>query len=390
MAQRITGDFADFKRVTFVKGWLTGGTDPADGSVEVGDGTPFPLIATGAGVAQKLDRLAEVLYRVRESRWASGSSTMNYTGESGMTYSGTLTFRDVSYGSTLVETEVDSDTYAYQASLTRSYSTTVVLADAEDPTEPMDGSSFFQPSYEIEFPVIWGDTQFYRAKDIADNEYGMWDSNDPTAFPPTCGTYDHAPLWIETSSSQREEFKTGYSYEGLSDQDTSVESSSINIHVPIAYVVDDGAETSGYRGTALVALAFSGLVAYVSPSGSIFDPDVEFYIGCELYVSHSDHTVLFEVQNSWDTTSFSTNKSSISDPDDTGALLKLKLADESYLTAKIYGIYSPTSEVESYRQFGSVSDFVIEPTLWWPYATKAATPAWNTTTGAPANGGPAA
>jgi hypothetical protein len=55
-------------RVKFVKGWLTGGTDPEDGSVECGDGTNFCLEVT-------LDQLAEIAYRVRDGWFTAGSAT---------------------------------------------------------------------------------------------------------------------------------------------------------------------------------------------------------------------------------------------------------------------------------------------------------------------------
>jgi hypothetical protein len=57
-------------RFSFVKGWLTGGTDPADGSVECGEGTAYPLKVTR-------DQLAELFYRVRDARF-SGSVSANY------------------------------------------------------------------------------------------------------------------------------------------------------------------------------------------------------------------------------------------------------------------------------------------------------------------------
>jgi hypothetical protein len=64
------GVFTRLKRVEFVKGWLTGGTDPADGSVECGDRTAYPLKVTP-------DQLAEILYRVKDAK-LSGALTRNY------------------------------------------------------------------------------------------------------------------------------------------------------------------------------------------------------------------------------------------------------------------------------------------------------------------------
>lgn len=56
-------------RVKFVKGWLTGGTDPADGSVECGPKTLHPLQVT-------LTQLAELMYRVKDS-YVDGSCYTN-------------------------------------------------------------------------------------------------------------------------------------------------------------------------------------------------------------------------------------------------------------------------------------------------------------------------
>ena len=55
------GVYTRVNRVSFVKGWLTGGTDPADGSVECGYGTVYPTIAT-------LDQVAELYYRCRNTK----------------------------------------------------------------------------------------------------------------------------------------------------------------------------------------------------------------------------------------------------------------------------------------------------------------------------------
>jgi hypothetical protein len=59
-------------RITFVKGWVTGGIDPADGSVECGDGTDFPMLVT-------LDQLAEIMYRVKKAKISTGGFTANGT-----------------------------------------------------------------------------------------------------------------------------------------------------------------------------------------------------------------------------------------------------------------------------------------------------------------------
>lgn len=54
-------------RFEFVSGWMTGGTDPADGSVECGDGTAFPMEVT-------LDQVAEIFYRVKDAWFTAGQA----------------------------------------------------------------------------------------------------------------------------------------------------------------------------------------------------------------------------------------------------------------------------------------------------------------------------
>jgi len=65
------GVFTAETRFTWVKGWLTGGVDPADGSVEVGAGTAFPLKLT-------IPQVEELYFRVRDAR-ASGTITAVYS-----------------------------------------------------------------------------------------------------------------------------------------------------------------------------------------------------------------------------------------------------------------------------------------------------------------------
>ena len=50
--------------VLYRKGWLTGGTDPADGSVEVGDGTDYPLEVS-------IEQMEAINYRIKQVGCAS-------------------------------------------------------------------------------------------------------------------------------------------------------------------------------------------------------------------------------------------------------------------------------------------------------------------------------
>jgi len=57
-------------RLSFKKGWLTGGTDPEDGSLKCGYGTSCPIPVT-------LSQLYEIIYRVKDSAITSGRITFN-------------------------------------------------------------------------------------------------------------------------------------------------------------------------------------------------------------------------------------------------------------------------------------------------------------------------
>lgn len=68
------GVFTPDIRIEFVNGWLTGGTDPEDGSVECGSGTAFPMPLVS------LRQLAEILYRVKDAWFTGGSASWQISG----------------------------------------------------------------------------------------------------------------------------------------------------------------------------------------------------------------------------------------------------------------------------------------------------------------------
>ena len=125
--------YTRIKRFEFVNGWMTGGTDPEDGSVECGDGTAFPMEVT-------LDQVAEIFYRVKDAWITEGQvdwEVSNYAVM--MRASGAPTNRSL---------EIDGVTYQK-----RGY--TILGA------YPYNG-----PTYDA------GIGNYYS--DIADNENGMW------------------------------------------------------------------------------------------------------------------------------------------------------------------------------------------------------------------------
>jgi len=122
------------KRFEFVNGWLTGGTDPADSSVECGDGTAFPMEVT-------LDQVAEIFYRVKDAWFTGGSASWKYLG-----FAQTINAATDAPANRTVEI----DTATYQS---RGYTILDVY--------PYNG-----PTYDA------GMGNYYS--DIANNENGMW------------------------------------------------------------------------------------------------------------------------------------------------------------------------------------------------------------------------
>ena len=128
-------------RFEFVNGWMTGGTDPADGSVECGDGTAFPMEVT-------LDQVAEIFYRVKDAWFTSGSASWKVSGSPQTINAAT----DAPVNRTL---EIDAVTYQKRGyTISGAYPYNAATYDAGI------GNNY---------------------SDIADNENGMWKDawNDP-------------------------------------------------------------------------------------------------------------------------------------------------------------------------------------------------------------------
>lgn len=128
------GVFTLDERVTFVNGWMTGGTDPADGSVECGDGAPFPMELT-------LSQLAELLFRVKDAWITEGYVTITVSGSPGNITASTT-------APTNRATQIDSQTHLY-----RGYTKT-------------GADSYNNAEYDAGYGVNYSD--------IADDENGIW------------------------------------------------------------------------------------------------------------------------------------------------------------------------------------------------------------------------
>ena len=116
------GVFTRMKRVKFVSGWETGGTDPEDGSLECGHRTAFPIEITLAQLEELVYRVKDAIYTAGELEFTANGGTVQYippssyhterTGIDG----GCFTTRGYSYAGTDEyngsEYTVGSDTYS--------------------------------------------------------------------------------------------------------------------------------------------------------------------------------------------------------------------------------------------------------------------------------------
>ncbi len=162
------GVFTHEYRTQFVTGWLTGGTDPADGSVECGDGTEFPLLVT-------LDQLAEILYRVRDAWFTAGELVYDPAPFVSVSIS---TADPPTVGSVRVVSELVMGDETVNA---RGYF-------AEDTAIAVQWDNYFQAAYTPSYLVP-------DIRDVGDNERAIW-------IPPSELTWGSAsfPLIVGTGS----------------------------------------------------------------------------------------------------------------------------------------------------------------------------------------------
>lgn len=160
------GVFTHEYRTQFVTGWLTGGTDPADGSVECGDGTEFPLLVT-------LDQLAEILYRVRDAWFTAGELVYDPAPFVSVSIS---TADPPAVGDVRVVSELVSGDETVSA---RGYF-------AEDAAVVAPWGGYFQAAYTPAYLVP-------DIRDVGDNERAIWIPSSEltwgsTSFPVIVGT----------------------------------------------------------------------------------------------------------------------------------------------------------------------------------------------------------
>lgn len=311
-------------RVKFALGEETTGT-PTEGFVACGQGTAYPLLAT-------LDQVAELFHRVKKACYTAGLPTMEWD-------DGTTAFYR-EWAAPAAPYPPSSPLVAYDAAMKMGYHTATLEADIPIPETsiPYLGEEYSEGG------------ENYR--DIGDDEPGIWLSSNG----------DELPHWNRYGNG----FATAFSYLGDS-----------SAYGPFTPATDHlWAMNEAPISELVVAEAtFSGEVAVIksSPEVPLLDPSNSFYIGFRFYLYDTHPT---------DVGTIGTDLSDFSVPDAMACFYTLRLSSGD-LTAQLYleasGI--PTA-------IGGGDDIMHEATEWWPYATSAGLPAWDTTTGLPINGGP--
>jgi hypothetical protein len=372
------------KRFEWVKGWLTGGADPEDGSVECGEGTAFPMEVT-------LDQLAEIMYRVRDAQWVSGTATRikQYLDDPEIsTFTAVTTFTSYPPPLEKVEywhSEIDPGLgYPLDAAYTRRGYVTVTNQESPDiPMEDYGINLFSKTAYlGLQLPQAMSVTDYLAFRESI-NEISLWANAFKDTQPNLVGHYNSGEDLDSNSgysgylsSPPNDTFKTGFSFTGSSWTDSYVEPS---IYAPFSTFEDSQSPGAVpyYGGGATIM--FSGQVAWVDENGSgnPYDPMNKIYIGMEFYLRDS-------LDGTFGNFSHHTNKSVLNSQSGFVSSklsdLKLRLSDESFVKAAIYG--SEENEYELYTT-ASATDWIFEAVEWWPYQNGGGN-VWNPATGEPA------
>lgn len=358
--------FTREKRFQFVKGWLTGGTDPGDGSVECGDGTRFAMRVVAPIGKTKQGILAEIFYRVKTASWTGGEWN-------GIDIDDTYGFRISNAGSSVHPSfESSTDNFIF-----RGYGwargTDSGFVEPYSAPLPVYADKFYEAEAAAHFNVSDTFTQFPIAtRDIKANEGGMWYATAgnlvelPSDLIGLHAIYDPAA------------FRCGFSVEALSGSaDPNVSPPYNAVSGWLTYESSTFPErTDEWEFAAQSTVRFSGLVAYIdnAGNGNPFDPANEIYIGVEFgtwtngTLSSLPYPIGTYVDGAFNFPFFGLDATTTVD-------FVLELSGGVTLSAPIFA-------TSTWTQTGDSANFVLKATEWWPYAKDApAVPKWNSATG---------
>jgi hypothetical protein len=305
------GVFTRMKRFTFVE----------KTAAEVGAGTAYPMLATA-------DQLAEVMYRVRLSKFTSGYFKKLDDFDELITYFEAL---NTSTDPTTAEPlEIEVIDFTLEHLVVRGYG--VAFSDEDGDLSGEDVAASFLPYYGDKITVTPLGTDFnYRE---ALSEYCIF-------VPPykRFGVYD--PV-----------FQTGFSFNNFYSTDLTSYNTFINYYA---------------LNVASSDIAFSGEVGWVDVdgSGNPMSPNNEMYIGVDFIFFGNSISISTNID--WFYTLAGT---------ETGADFVLELSGGQELKCPIYveNIFDPEFA------FDSVQDVRLKAIEWWPYAD-ASGAVWDEDTG---------
>lgn len=313
------GVFTKRTRVHLVRGWLTGGVDPADGSVECGDGTLYPIELAN------LDQAAKVWLRAKDAHLLSGDYLLVDTG----------TFPEIYRGVKA----------PYAASSERACDDSSSLFIRGYATKSGVGLSAHDVNYlGDEYSVNGVD---YR--DIADNERGMWMRAHPDN-PWNSGDGDLLGVRNAFTINQ----STGSGWTGPYHFAFYNESATLSPPTPPDTYYDLLTATTG----APADVIWYPYVAVVDDGGT-----KRYFMGFQF--------TAYPVSSNKNWGDFAATGTELS------IKYKIELTSGEWLECPLYSDPGP-DEVEL-----SSSDFIHSVVEWWPYAKGSpATPVWNSLTGA--------
>ena len=368
-------------RVKFIKGWHTDDPDgdPEDGSVVCGDGTSYPMKVT-------VEQLSEIMYRVRDAEFVSGSLTAEYDG---VTDVGTITG---TRPTALFEAEpsIEFDGGAYSL---RGYCTTVGVTDAGDP-QPMDhvADGALGTVYEVgdAYSPANNEDGKHKVRE-GDTEHALWLNSNPTHATPGkyIGKFEMGDFYLlaqyNINQFSASHFLLGYP--NTYRTGFSLEASGSYGQSPSIYAPEVDSD-SGLATCSAVLLDFSGNVAWIDDdgSGNPLSAGNRLFIGMGFHfeiVSEEGLGSMITTNKAFATdyySSYVSNQTLV----DTGNSLRLRLSS-SPLRELVVPLYSYTADYGGGIQAGYTgsTDWIFEATKWWPYADQAGDPVYDQDTGLP-------
>jgi len=394
----IANDASAFEpRLRFVKGWVTGGTDPEDGSVECGDGTRFPLEVT-------VEQMMEIHFRVKDAKFTAGAMSVTRGSFEEPAF---FELTDVAPTERLIDWDAHPDFNEYTpydavsargfVSYSENGSTEFEAPEnyGEDPEDypdpPMQqyGDWFKEPYY------VTDSFEFVNAtvRDISDNEKAMWATVYSEDEPPFFGNANHyigdfsasnlfggplAHAYTHADNSEFEfpSFRTGFNQSFWAEYVSQL-SGSRPADDPVGLYGIYGKSPIGDDGySSFASFNFFKRVAFVDDTGSgdPFDPGNRLFLEASFFASIIG--VAYGLTTNLEVVD---QQPFVSDPPEVRDTINLtvKLSGGAEVSCPLYFYNDETNELDS------STDFVIEAIEWWPYAKKDGSPAYDSSTGLP-------